>query len=90
MTHALGMLLDFRKAKKTLACGSCLLHFPFLHNAILHEKPFGIPLIIVPEAQWAAAPVDFVLSYPWLTTLEMPSIVGRRNNYSVGKKERVC
>jgi hypothetical protein len=39
----------------------------------------------VPEAQWAVALVGFVPSYPWLAKLEMPSVVGKKTNCSVGR-----
>jgi hypothetical protein len=51
--HALGMLLHFRKRKNTLACGSSIftlsesLATSLVHgHAILHGKPFGIPLLL--------------------------------------------
>ena len=46
MIHVLGMLLDFGKRKKPLACGSYRLHFlkveqhpTCMDHAILHGKP---------------------------------------------------
>ena len=36
----------------------------------------------------AIALVDFVPAYPWPATLEMPSVVARKKNCSVGTREK--
>ena len=48
----LGCCSNFGKRKNTLACGSSIFTFPkvsrhpsYMDHAILHGKPFGIPLI---------------------------------------------
>ena len=53
----------------------CYIIYPVIRRCVLH----------VPEAQWATALVGVVPFYPWLTTLEMPSVVERKTNCSVEK-----